>query len=130
MDVLIKEGKINEAKKIIELALEKMPLEYYGYYLTLEPFVNGYYKVGEKEKARQLVKQLANKYQQELLYYSTFSAGDKTFMGTDIVSAIERYRNVLKVVKKNGDIDFYNECRGPFNSYNNRFKRMYNRPSE
>ncbi|WP_297512290.1 DUF2723 domain-containing protein [Flavobacterium sp.] len=130
MDLLIKEGKIKQAKNIIELALAKMPLDYYGYYLTLDPFVNGYYKVGEKEKARELALQITKKYQQELLYYSTFNANDKSFMGTDIISAIERYRNILKVVKKNGDIDFYNQCRGPFNSYNNRFKGLFNRPTE
>ena len=25
----------------------KTPIDYYGYYLTLEPFVGGYYKTGE-----------------------------------------------------------------------------------
>ncbi|WP_264512313.1 DUF2723 domain-containing protein [Flavobacterium sp. N1719] len=130
MDQLIAEGKTKEAKNIIALALDKMPLDYYGYYLTLEPFVNGYYKVNEKQKARELANRLIGKYQQELLYYSTFSVNDKTFMATDIISAIERYRSLLKTMKKNGDIDEYNKQRPTFNSYNNRFKGLFNRPTE
>ena len=37
---------------------------------------------------------------------------------------IERYRSLLKVMKANGDIDFYNKNRNEFNSYNNRFPRF------
>jgi len=27
--------------------MENMPVEYFGYYAFVEPFVDGYYKVGE-----------------------------------------------------------------------------------
>jgi transcription termination factor Rho len=45
-------------------------------------------------------------------------------MATDIVTDIERYRSLLKVMKANGDIEFYNKNRNEFNSYNNRFPRF------
>ena len=64
------------------------------------------------------------KYKEELLYFSTFKSSDQSFMATDIVTAIERYRSLLEVMKKHGDIDFYNKNRGEFNSYNNRFPRF------
>jgi len=124
MRALIAEGKIDKAKKVIDLAVTKMPIDYYGYYLTVEPFATGYYEVGEKQKARDLITKLMTKYKEELLYYSTFNANDQSFMGTDIVTAIERYRSLLEVMKKQGDIEFYNKSRGDFNSYNNRFQRF------
>jgi len=124
MEQLIKEGKIDKAKKVIDLAITKTPIDYYGYYLTLEPFVGGYYKTGEKQKARDLISKLAAKYKDNLRYYSTFNSSDQTFMATDIVTDIERYRSLLKVMKANGDIDFYNKNRSEFNSYNNRFQRF------
>jgi hypothetical protein len=121
---LITEGKLDKAKKIIDLAVTKTPVDYYGYYLTLEPFVSGYYEIGQKEKARELVGKLMNKYKEELLYYSTFSFADQSFMAEDIIRAIERYRSVLLVIKEHGDIELYNKSRGEFNASNGRFSRF------
>ena len=124
MKQLIAEGKLDKAKNIIDLAVNKTPIDYYGYYLTLEPFATGYYEIGQKEKARELISKLMNKYKEELLYFSTFKSVDQSFMATDIISAIERYRSLLEVMKKQGDIQFYNKSRVEFNSYNNRFSRF------
>ena len=121
---LIAEGKLAKAKKIIDLAVTKTPVDYYGYYLTLEPFVSGYYEIGQKEKARELVGKLMNKYKEELLYYSTFTFADQSFMAEDIVRAIERYRSLLQVIKEHGDIELYNKSRGEFNASNGRFSRF------
>ena len=54
MEKLINEGKTDKAKKIIALALTKMPMDYYGYYTMVEPFASGYYELGEKAKAQRL----------------------------------------------------------------------------
>ena len=121
---LIAEGKLAKAKKIIDLAVTKTPVDYYGYYLTLEPFVSGYYEIGQKEKARELVGKLMNKYKEELLYYSTFTFADQSFMAEDIVRAIERYRSLLLVIKEHGDIELYNKSKGEFNASNGRFSRL------
>ena len=121
---LIAEGKLAKAKKIIDLAVTKTPVDYYGYYLTLEPFVSGYYEIGQKEKARELVGKLMNKYKEELLYYSTFTFADQSFMAEDIVRAIERYRSLLLVIKEHGDIELYNKSKGEFNASNGRFSRF------
>ena len=53
-EVLIDEGKNDKAKEIMDLALEKMPIKYFGYYSLLTPFIDGYYRIGEKEKAREV----------------------------------------------------------------------------
>jgi len=124
MKQLIAEGKMDKARNIIDLAVNKTPVDYYGYYLTLEPFATGYYQIGQKEKAQALLSKLMTKYKEELLYFSTFKSADQSFMATDIVTAIERYRSLLEVMKKQGDIQFYNKSRGEFNSYNNRFSRF------
>ncbi len=121
---LIKEGKIAKAKNIIEIGVTKFPIDYYGYYSTLEPFVDGYYKVGENQKARDLLTKLMNKYKENLKYYSTLRVIDQSDIGTDIVTDIERYRSLLEVMKKNNDLDFYNKNKNEFNSYNNRFRQF------
>ena len=119
---LIKEGKIEKAKKIIDLGMSKFPIDYYGYYTMVEPFIDGYYKVNDKENARKILDKLINKYQQNLKYYKTFSMGDQNFAASDIITDIERYRSLLEVSKNNGDIDFYNKKKLAFNTFNQMFQ--------
>jgi hypothetical protein len=64
MEQLVNEGKLDKAKKVIELAMTKMPLKYYGYYSLVEPFAGGYYVVNEKAKARKLLEDLMTKYKE------------------------------------------------------------------
>jgi Protein of unknown function (DUF2723) len=120
---LIKEGKNDKAKKIIDLALAKMPLDYYEFYTMVDPFAISYYKIGEKENARKLLKQIAAKYQEDLKYFSTLKSGDQNDIYVDIASAIERYRSLLLIMKEY-DLPFYNEQKTIFNSYNKRFERF------
>ncbi|MBQ0740447.1 hypothetical protein J9332_39835, partial [Aquimarina celericrescens] len=41
VEALIQEEKKEKAKEILDLAMEKMPIEYYEYYTLVEPYVNG-----------------------------------------------------------------------------------------
>ncbi|MBO0160593.1 hypothetical protein J0675_27020, partial [Vibrio parahaemolyticus] len=52
MEKLIEENKKDKAKEIIDIAMTNMPIKYYGLYELVHPFVEGYYNVGEKDKAR------------------------------------------------------------------------------
>jgi hypothetical protein len=123
MEQLIKEGKNDKAKKIIDLALAKMPLDYYEFYTMVDPFAAGYYKIGEKENARKLLKQIEAKYQDDLRYFSTLKSNEQNDVYVDIASAIERYRSLLLIMKEH-DLPFYNEQKVIFNSYNKRFERF------
>ena len=77
MEALIKEGKKDKAKKIIDLAMQKMPVEYYEYYTLLEPFATGYYELGQKQQARQLLDKLIKKYQENLIFYRGLAIDDR-----------------------------------------------------
>ena len=124
MEQLINEGKNDKAKKVIDLAMEKMPLEQYGYYTMLEPFAAGYYELGEKQKARKILTQIIGKYQENLKYYNTLKIGEQNNFYSDIVYDIERYRDLLMVMKERGDADFYKSSKTTFNTYNKMFERF------
>ncbi|OXA96290.1 glycosyltransferase family 117 protein [Flavobacterium hercynium] len=124
MSKLIEEGKIDKAKNIINLAITKLPLEKYGYYSLIEPFANGYYKVGEKAKAQDLLNKLVGKFRENLDYYKTLNAGDQTDLAIDIITDIERYRSLLQVMKENKDDAFYEKHKTTFNTYVNIFERF------
>lgn len=124
MEQLINEGKKEKAKKVIDLAMEKMPIEFFGYYTMIEPFAAGYYELGEKEKARKILTQLIGKYQDNLKYYNTLKSGEQNGLYVEIVTDIERYRDLLLVMKDRGDEAFYNANKTTFNTYNKMFERF------
>ena len=124
MQQLIYEEKNQEAEKIIDLALTKMPMDYYGYYTMVEPFASGYYQIGKKEKARELLDRLVNKYKQSLTYYSGIQSSIQNGIASDIITDIERFRSLLYVMKDNNDAEFYNKNKAIFNSLNKRFQRF------
>jgi hypothetical protein len=124
MDKLIAEGKLDKAKKVIDLSLTEMPIEKFGYYSMVEPFARGYYQVGEKEKAQQLLEKLIGKYKENLNYYGSLSAADQTDLAIDIITDIERYRSLLTVMKESGDVQLYNKSRAGFNTYIKMFDRF------
>ncbi|CAA9194392.1 glycosyltransferase family 117 protein [Flavobacterium collinsii] len=124
MDQLITEGKIDKAKKVIELAMTKMPVDKFGYYSLVEPFAGGYYKVGETAKAHDLLNKLVQKYKEELNYYATLTPNDQTDLAIDIITDIERYRSLLQVMKENNDLAFYEKHKVTFNTYVNVFERF------
>jgi tetratricopeptide (TPR) repeat protein len=123
-DQLIKDGKIDKAKKVINLAMEKMPIDKFGYYSLLEPFANNYYQVGETAKAHALLDKLIGKYKDNLNYYSKMSVADQSDIAIDIVTDIERYRALLEVIKKNNDNAFFQKNKAPFNTYIEIFHRF------
>ena len=124
MQQLIKEGKTEKADKVIDLAMTKLPVEYFDYYPLVEPFADGYYKTGKKIKAQQLLDQLVQKYRENLNYYGGLKASEQSSIVIPIVTDIERYRSLLKVMKENNDLEFYNKHRATFNTYIKMFERF------
>ncbi|HYD91289.1 MAG TPA: DUF2723 domain-containing protein, partial [Flavobacterium sp.] len=124
MEKLLEEGKNDKAEKVIDLAMTKMPVEYFEYYTLLEPFAEGYYKLGKKQEARQLLDKLIKKYHESLTFYNGLSIADQNDLRIDIYTAIERYRSLLWIMKDQGDLEYYNKAKTVFNGFNKRFARF------
>ena len=125
IETLLNEGKFDKAKNALDLAMEKMPFGYFGYYVFLEPYVNGYYKVGEIEKARDLYYKLAKKYQENIEYYNTLDLQRQRELASDIITDIERYRSLIDIIVENNDEKTAVEEAQKFNSYVDLFPHFY-----
>ena len=121
METLIIEEKKDKAKKIADLAMEKMPIEHFNYYTLVEPFAQGYYELNEREKAREILTKLIKKYQEELTFFSSLKSSEQYAMRVDIVSNIERYRNIIRIADDAKDVDFYKQEKVKFNNFNKMF---------
>ncbi len=89
----------------------------------------GYYEVGEKEKARELWNKLARKYQENLTYYSTLDLTGSINWGSEIMTDIERYRSLVDILILN-DSKKAREEADKFNKYLMLFKHFYGSPEE
>ncbi|HLT54015.1 MAG TPA: DUF2723 domain-containing protein, partial [Flavobacteriaceae bacterium] len=98
IEQLINEEKLDKAEEIADIAMKNMPVEHFGYYTLLEPYMSAYYEVGAKEKARQVYLEVAKKYQENLSYYAELDDAEQIRMAEDIVTDMERYRSIVDVV--------------------------------
>jgi hypothetical protein len=117
IEKLVLEEDYDKALEILDLAVAKIPYEHYGYYRLWEPFVLGYYEIGQKEKARTLALKLINTYQEYLKYYLTLNDEYQNQIARQIYIDIEMYRSTLDIINRNGDKKLYEENKKIFNSF-------------
>jgi len=98
IETLINEKQYGKAEEIADLAMEKMPVDVFGYYTLLEPYIGAYYEVEAKDKARELYKAVSKKYQESLTYYSTLSERKQGQLIEEISTDISRYRGLIDVL--------------------------------
>ncbi|MDT0648509.1 glycosyltransferase family 117 protein [Autumnicola edwardsiae] len=122
---LLQEQDTAAAKEILDLGIEKMPLDKYGYYSLVEPFIEGYYEVNEVEKARNLWEQIATKYQENLRYYSTWDQDRQYRYASEIINDIERYRSIIDILVRQQDEEIVKEKAEEFNEYLRLFRHFY-----
>ena len=118
---LINEGESLKAKEIIDLAIEKMPIDKFGYYSLIVPFIDNYYRISEIKLAQSLATKISKKYSGRLNYFSSLKTGFQYEMGEEIVTEIERYRTLMEAILVNKDkvileseIDRFIESTKPF----------------
>ena len=108
---LLEEGEIKKSEEILDLSLDKMPVDYFGFYSLLEPYISTYYKLEKFKKGDQLFISLSNKYQQNLKYYSNLSKSkDSRFSiytyAENIITDTERYRSLVEAALNSNNTNF------------------------
>ena len=124
LEQLINEEQFDKAEKIADLAMEKMPVDKFGFYTLLEPYISGYYEIDKPEKARKLYTDVARKYQENLTYWSELSIKNQTRYLDEIVTDIERYRSLVDLLVIYNDKDFAMQETEKFNNYLKLFKHF------
>jgi hypothetical protein len=117
IEQLINEDKLDKAEEVADLAMKKMPVDDFGYYTLLEPFISSYYEVGALEKGRKLYKDVSKKYQENLTYFSGLTRENQENYISDIVTDIQRYRGLVDLLVIYNDKDFALEETKKFNDY-------------
>ena len=98
IEKLINEEQHEKAEEIADLAMQKMPVDIFGYYVYLEPFIGAYYETEADDKARALYKEVVVKYQESLNYFSGVSDENKEKYIQSIYFDIERYKSLVDTI--------------------------------
>ncbi len=124
-EALINEGKKDKAEKVLDLAMEKMPIDYFEYYSLLEPYVLGYYELNKTEKARKVYEDVSKKYQEYLAYYSQLKFSRQRAVADEIISNMERYRSLVQIVVMYDSEEYARAEAKEFNDYLKMFRHFY-----
>ena len=100
---LIDEGKNKKAKEVLDLAIHKMPLDYFGYYSLVVPMIDTYYRLDAVKSAQQLALKVGEKYRDEMEYFSSLKPSEQYLLGEEIITQAERYRTLMEAVLVNED---------------------------
>ncbi len=100
---LIDEGKNKKAKEVLDLAIHKMPLDYFGYYSLVVPMIDTYYRLDAVKSAQQLALKVGEKYRDEMEYFSSLKPSEQYLLGEEIITQAERYRTLMEAVLVNKD---------------------------
>jgi hypothetical protein len=114
---LINENKKEKGLELLDLIMKKMPIEEYGYYTLLEPFIDSYYLLENNKKARKIFTLISSKYQEKLFYFSGLSVNNKILYSELIYTDIERYRSLVETILPYESEEYYKEVLNEFNSY-------------
>ncbi|QHI38148.1 hypothetical protein IMCC3317_35340 [Kordia antarctica] len=125
VEQLVKEGKNDKAETIIDLALEKMPIKYFGYYIFTEPFIDGYFKIGKTEKAIAVYNQVKTKYLEYLDYYKSVKLSQKYDDIEEIYGYLEKYKSLIGLLDANDQKELLEKESMIFQSYVNEFKDLF-----
>lgn len=106
VEKLIEEKKFDKAEKVINLVMQKFPIETYQNYALAEPYIGFYFELNQKDKALELAKLLIQKHREQLNYYASLSSIQLESVISDAHRSTQLYKNVLLSVREY-DTEFY-----------------------
>jgi hypothetical protein len=112
-----KEGDTLKAVEVLDLSLDKLPIEDFDHYSLSMEYPEMYYRLGEKEKARESAKTLIKLFKDKLVWFSSFSVEDFDIIFDEFDLTFRYlYRGVIdQVVQNDTDEDFIKEIQEDFN---------------
>ena len=105
--------------------MKYVPLQQFGFYAFVEPFIEGYYQAGALEKGDKLYRDLIAQYQDHLDYYGQLPIKEQSRMIQDIVGDLDSYRTAFELWATFHPEDQWAEESATFSSYIERFSHFY-----
>ncbi|CAI8216662.1 MAG: Uncharacterised protein [SAR116 cluster bacterium] len=125
IETQIAENKLSEAKEILDLTMENLPVKGFDYYNFVVPFIEGYYAVGAPQEARAIFYELKTIYQEHLDYYAFMDVASQYDHIQDIIENLEGYRRILDVLSAGDQQEITQRERDEFEGFMDKFSHFY-----
>ncbi|MDB2385653.1 hypothetical protein N9V96_04200, partial [Polaribacter sp.] len=99
-EAFAQEGDTIKAMEMIDLSLDKMPIEDFDHYSLSLGYPEIYYSLGATEKARKTTATLLNLFSEKLIWLSTFPEDDANLIFDEIDTTLYMYRNIISQAEK------------------------------
>lgn len=114
---LIEENQLEKAEEILDLSLEKMPVNKFGHYSMLFSYIDLYYTLQKPEKAQKLTQELKEVMQQKLTYYSQFNENNIESVFDEIERNLLMYDQIVKTATRFDTEEYANNLKNEYISY-------------
>lgn len=111
VDELIIEGELDKAEEILDMSIDKMPVDGFLHYGMLLGYPEAYYRIDKKDKAREVAQALAEKFEQNLTYYSQFEDYFLEAAFDQIENNLLLYDQIVKITMRYDTEEYGKEVR-------------------
>ena len=99
-DALIREGKPDAARKVLDRCFEVMPESVVPYDFFTVPLINGYYRAGETARANAIAEKLNKNVTDDLVYFFSFPDSDLKPMDLSIQESVFTMQRLSVAVRE------------------------------
>ena len=126
-ETFAQEGDTLKANEVLDLSLEKMPIKDFGHYSISLGYPELYYKLGNKEKARQTTNTLASIFDQKIIHYGTYNENNIELVFENIESDIYVYQQLLRYSERyeGTESEYFNNLRKRYNNILNHIDFLF-----
>jgi len=112
-EAFIKEKKFDKAEEMLDLSIEKLPIKKYGHYGMVLGYIDNYYQINKKEKAKKVANILIEIFEQRIDFYAELDGADFSQHQDDIEATLLMYNSVVATADK-FDKEFANSLKAGF----------------
>ncbi|WP_397445338.1 DUF2723 domain-containing protein [Polaribacter sp. R77954] len=127
-----KEGDTIKAVEVLDLSLDKLPIEDFDHYSLSMEYPEMYYKLGEVKKARKTAENLMRLFREKLIWFSTFDAEDFDMVFEEFdMNFRYLYRGVIdQVAQYDNDPELIKELQEEYNKTLSLFSHIFPEETE
>lgn len=114
---LISENKLEKAEEILDIAIEKMPVNKFGHYSMVISYIDLYYALDKNEKARKLISELNTVLQEKLTYYSQFDESYFNGIESELERNLLMYDQIVRTTIRFDEEDYATSIKDEYVSY-------------